>query len=1030
MKPLRLTMTGFGPYKNTEIIDFTKLNENRLFVICGNTGAGKTTIFDGICFALYGSASGSDRENYMMLRSDFADDQVHTSVELLFEIHQRRFRVLRQLPHVKKGNKTKTGEKYEFYEIIDQEETPVVDRQIVSEINLKIEELIGLTEDQFKQIIMLPQGEFRKLLTSETENKEAILRRLFKTDGYQKINEKLRNKRAEVEKAYEREKAAIDTTINNISATLPAREESVLFQTLTAEHVNVAQVLTGLEREISYYHQKIEEDKKAYQEALKLYNAKTQALFQAEALNERFEELDKKNTRLQQLQTELPHIQTKEKQLLTAERAKQIEIYEKQAEEAANEVLGKQKALAEAKSNVEKVTEALKQVEIILHEEAAKKDVRENIRTELDRLNQFLPVVQAMEVEKKALETYQKNAEETKKQLHQLEEIWKKQSEIIQQNEKQIYQDEQIIIDLPEKMEKRSNLREHWNILTNLRKLKQTHMQIKKEKQEKDEAYQQVKKHYDLLEEKWLNGQASILANHLHNGDACPVCGSLTHPNKADHQEEFVSREQLESMRKQLNEVSNHLSEAAGQLKSNQTQIEQLQASIHEMGIQFQSLEKAISEVESAGKQLNEEIITLQKKQELLAENKQKLEKVKLEYRKLEQQKHLLEKDYYEQQNLYDRTYAVYEERIRQIPESFRVLATLEAHIQQLQVQQRQLEKALEQAQANYQTQRDMLTNAHATLKHTETQLQDAKTREEKSITAFDEAITRAQFFSKAEYLEAKLPELACTQLKQEIEQFKQEKVTVERQVKELQESLHEKEKADLTVLSEEVQQWKEKYEEKLKTLQLSEKYFHEGTEIKECIEKISTQVTALEARYGVITDLYDVLRGQNSKKISFERYLQIEYLEQIIEAANYRLQQLSNGQYFLLRSERQESHGRQSGLALDVYDNYTGQIRDVKTLSGGEKFNASLCLALGMSDVIQSFQGNVRIDTMFIDEGFGSLDEESLHKAIDALIDLQKSGRMIGVISHVQALKNSFSAVLEVKKSREGYSTTKFVLK
>lgn len=1030
MKPLRLTMTGFGPYKNTEIIDFTKLNENRLFVICGNTGAGKTTIFDGICFALYGSASGSDRENYMMLRSDFADDQVHTSVELLFEIHKRRFRVLRQLPHVKKGNKTKTGEKYEFYEIIDQEETPVVDRQIVSEINLKIEELIGLTEDQFKQIIMLPQGEFRKLLTSETENKEAILRRLFKTDGYQKINEKLRNKRAEVEKAYEREKAAIDTTINNISATLPAREESVLFQTLTAEHVNVAQVLTGLEREISYYHQKIEEDKKAYQEALKLYNAKTQALFQAEALNERFEELDKKNTRLQQLQTELPHIQTKEKQLLTAEKAKQIEIYEKQAEEAANEVLGKQKALAEAKSNVEKVTEALKQAEIKLHEEEAKKDVRENIRIELDRLNQFLPVVQAMEVEKKALETYQKNAEETKKQLHQLEENWKKQSEIIQQNEKQIYQDEQIIIDLPEKMEKRSKLREHWNILTNLRKLKQTHMQIKKEKQEKDEAYQQVKKHYDLLEEKWLNGQASILANHLHNGDACPVCGSLTHPNKADHQEEFVSREQLESIRKQLNEVSNHLSEAAGQLKSNQTQIEQLQASIHEMGIQFQSLEKAIFEVESAGKQLNEEIITLQKKQELLAENKQKLEKVKLEYRKLEQQKHLLEKDYYEQQNLYDRTHAVYEERIRQIPETFRVLATLKARIQQLLKQQRQLEQALEQAQANYQNQRDMLTNAHATLKHTETQLQDAKTREEKSITAFDEAITRAQFSSKAEYIEAKLPELACTQLKQEIEQFKQEKVTVEKQVKELQESLHEKEKADLTVLSEEVQQWKEKYEEKLKTLQLSEKYFHEGTEIKERIEKISTQVTALESRYGVITDLYDVLRGQNSKKISFERYLQIEYLEQIIEAANYRLQQLSNGQYFLLRSERQESHGRQSGLALDVYDNYTGQIRDVKTLSGGEKFNASLCLALGMSDVIQSFQGNVRIDTMFIDEGFGSLDEESLHKAIDTLIDLQKSGRMIGVISHVQALKNSFSAVLEVKKSREGYSTTKFVLK
>src|SRR5699024_7988725 len=151
---------------------------------------------------------------------------------------------------------------------------------------------------------------------------------------------------------------------------------------------------------------------------------------------------------------------------------------------------------------------------------------------------------------------------------------------------------------------------------------------------------------------------------------------------------------------------------------------------------------------------------------------------------------------------------------------------------------------------------------------------------------------------------------------------------------------------------------------------------------------------------------------------------------EQIIDAANERLRHLSNGQFMLMRSDRQESHGRQSGLALDVYDAYTGQNRDVKTLSGGEKFNASLCLALGMSDVIQSFQGNISINTMFIDEGFGSLDEESLHKAIDTLVELQESGRMIGVISHVKELKTIFPAVLEVKKTKEGYSKTKFVVK
>src|SRR5690606_7316217 len=199
---------------------------------------------------------------------------------------------------------------------------------------------------------------------------------------------------------------------------------------------------------------------------------------------------------------------------------------------------------------------------------------------------------------------------------------------------------------------------------------------------------------------------------------------------------------------------------------------------------------------------------------------------------------------------------------------------------------------------------------------------------------------------------------------------------------------------------------------------------------LKEKIIEVDKQVAELEKRKNIIADLYDVIRGQNEKKISFERYLQIEFLEQILMAANERLRRLSNGQYVLQRSDRQEARGRQSGLSLDVYDSYTGQTRDVKTLSGGEKFNASLSLALGMSDVIQSYQGGVQIDTMFIDEGFGSLDEESLTKAVDTLIDLQKSGRMIGIISHVQELKNAIPAILEVYKMKEGISKTQFVIK
>src|SRR5699024_9106310 len=236
MRPLKLEITAFGPYKTTEIIDFTKLQHHQLFVISGPTGAGKTTIFDAICFALFGTASGSDRQNVMMLRSHFADDDVHTAVQFIFRLHDRTYRVLRQLGHKKVGNKTATGEKYELFEILaDEREVPAVDRQIVTEINQKLEQLIGLTEDQFKQIVMLPQGEFRKLLTSETENKEAILRRLFKTEKYKEFNQILQQKRETLMGNFSEEKKMLDHHMDSVARVCDIRENSKLGNLLKQE---------------------------------------------------------------------------------------------------------------------------------------------------------------------------------------------------------------------------------------------------------------------------------------------------------------------------------------------------------------------------------------------------------------------------------------------------------------------------------------------------------------------------------------------------------------------------------------------------------------------------------------------------------------------------------------------------------------------------------------------------------------------------------------------------------------------------
>lgn len=242
MRPLRLTMTALGPYKEKETIDFSRMEHHRLFVISGNTGAGKTTIFDAICYALYDTASGEDRYETRMLRSHFADDQTPTTVEFDFAIGSRSYRVVRQLAYRKGSNKNETPPTAELYEIGSGQAVPCVDRFTIKDINTKLQQIIGLTKDQFSQIVMLPQGEFRKLLTSDTENKEEILRRIFRTELYQKVEDRFRQLVRENKEAADRLRAELEFTVRQMSVSLPVREESSLSLTLQQDKHNVVQV--------------------------------------------------------------------------------------------------------------------------------------------------------------------------------------------------------------------------------------------------------------------------------------------------------------------------------------------------------------------------------------------------------------------------------------------------------------------------------------------------------------------------------------------------------------------------------------------------------------------------------------------------------------------------------------------------------------------------------------------------------------------------------------------------------------------
>lgn len=1019
-------MSAFGPYKFTETIDFTELNGNQLFVISGATGAGKTTIFDGICFALYGAGSGEDRRDTKMMRSDFATDDTHTSVELIFEIHNRRYRILRQLAHVKKGNKGATGERYEFFEVQATGEVPVVERQIVSEINKKIEEIIGLTLDQFSQIVMLPQGEFRKLLTSTTENKEAILRKIFKTEPYKMIHEKLKEKKVIAEAELKKEQLTQDNFTEKIIATFPNRPSN-LFQLIEEDNFNIFQLVEALKEEISFYKEKIALDERNSEEAYEMHMNKQKAYHESKVINNRFSELEVKEKQLEALKERKDEFIQKQQQLDSSERASIIEPVENYFNELELEVKGKQNQLEKAQKEKVIAEDNLQQVEVIYARESKNIESREKSVETVIYLNSLLPIFEELEIKRNELLSLEKSSTRLEQQLSTIAVNLQDQKELGRVQKLEIEKLEELIEPLDSKVQQLTLLQAQHNKLQEYKVVDQElHMLITEETKQQDK-FEQSKEAYEDIEQLWIGSQASILASKLVEGEPCPVCGSKDHPNThTGNDERFVDESALRMAKATLNKEESTLLTFKAKKETAEAQIQKVLVQLEEYEVDAGLVEQ----VETDLLDLQREVQQLRLEKETLSSLKQPYKETLAKVEKLEQEKQEVETLYREQSSQAKQAKAVYESKLSTIPSHIPTLQDLHTEIDYAKKQKEQLALAWENAQNRMKSSNDACTKARIAIEHTHKSLQEAEVKRDKALAQFKESLSKASFETLEVYLAAKLTEAERSVLKIQCEEYKQRTHTLTEQVREGKVQLENKTKVDLSPLEAELEQLKEEYEKALATSNSTKEYEKAGREIEEKIASTSERITLLEEKVHQIIDLYDILRGHNQLKISFERYVQIEYLEQIVLVANERLKHMSSGQFQLLRSERQETHGKQSGLGLDVYDAYTGQKRDVKTLSGGEKFNASLCLALGMADIIQSFQGNIRIETMFIDEGFGSLDEESLNKAIDTLIDLQKSGRMIGVISHVAELKAAIPAILEVEKQKEGYSRTKFVVK
>ncbi|AQQ51988.1 AAA family ATPase [Planococcus lenghuensis] len=1030
MRPLKLKLTAFGPYKKTEIIDFAELEHNRLFAISGNTGSGKTTIFDGICYVLYGSASGADRGESKGLRSDFAEDGTHTAVEMEFEIHNRRYRILRQMGHVKKGNKTVTGDRCEFFEIHGDGEKPCVERQIVSEINRRVEEILGLTQNQFSQIVMLPQGEFRKLLVSETDDKEVILRKIFKTEPYKWFVEKLKKKRDNAKAAFEVEQQRLDQEMSSIDSVLEKRE-SELFAVLDQDHYNVQQVLNGLEAEERDYGIAAQEGQTVYDEKRRLHENQVHVFHEAKRVNGQFQELRDKEQKLEELKDQEPVIRKKEQEKEQADRARAISGIEQQLQELADESKRKEAARIAAAEAKDVAARTLEKAEADFQKEQDRATDRETAAAELTKLEQLLPIVEDLSRRQKEKADSEAAARKAAAQLAVKKEAAEQLKTQLVGCRQEIGELENRVDTLSDKSEELNNVKEEYRLLNDLIKLEES-LEVLERRAENDRGvFEKAATAYRELESEWLRNQAQQLAAQLQDGDACPVCGSTEHPAKAGGQHETgPSKEELDAERKQLDEKDQacRTSEAARQTARIQfaDKCKETAESGLAAGQRFQELKKK----ETLRAQLMAEVESLKQEREALRQKRQSANGLAGKLDELENETRLLETEVADKREAAAQVAAVLENVMQSVPEPMRDLVRLKRSLADTEELKRKLAEAWKQAKEDYQSAKERHSNTLIEAKFKTEAAEEADRKRAKANSQFEEALEKSAFSSLETYQSAKRTETEIEKLAKEIQEYRQTRHTMINQVMELRTQLENLVESDLDELQSGLDFLKAECDKAYEAWNRSKEFGEKAAGLAERIRTSEERSMAKEAQLNHIADLHDVLRGQNGLKISFERYLQIEYLERILESANEQLRRLSHGQFVLVRSDRQEIHGRQSGLGLDVYDAYTGQTRDVKTLSGGEKFNASLCLALGMADVIQSFQGNVAIDTMFIDEGFGSLDEEALQKSIETLIDLQRTGRMIGVISHVQELKTAIPAILEVTKSKDGHSRTKFIVK
>ncbi|MGD7021253.1 SMC family ATPase [Rossellomorea vietnamensis] len=1040
MKPLQLTMQAFGPYPAAETIDFQLLENRTMFVISGKTGSGKTTIFDGISFAIYGKASGEDR-NGNDLRSQFADDNDLTEVSLTFSLRGRTYLITRSPQQEKKKARgegfTTVNAKAEFYSIDESGEKKLLAAN-VRDVDEKIKEIIQLDANQFRQILMIPQGEFRKLLTSDSKDKEAILQRLFHTEFYKNIQDKLKEESDLLKRDVEK---AVEDRTRNLLGIHPEQNEA-LRELLLEEPLNDTLIIEKLQYHNTDMNKALSELNKLFDNKQKDRDQLQKQIVQAQKLVEQFEKrrvlreqkqtLVNKREDIERLKAEIKKAHQADKLLKQDEYCHRLNRELKSVEQELEKLHIQQRELTESMHTARENWEQEQKKEEKRKEAGKKVNSLESLREDVFSYGQLEDEVSNLDGQRKRL----------KDEMKQAVEGLSAKKKILQEQEERKAALENLRIEMFEIEKAISELQSSEKLLLHYQKIAKEStllkLNLEKRNQQQKHAVQELedaRSTLNWLEGKWSKAQAGILASNLNEGDPCPVCGSEQHPVLAHLQDDLphekdikAAKEMAAEKEKRSNESSRSYYEIEAQYTSIQTQKREVLSEITEMieGIKEEHID---NELESVRRLMEAKKTDLKTGRQQLSGLQLLIENIEENKRFIEQQDKMIEQLTKDEQNLSENFYAkkgALESRRSAIPPELR---TREKFTQALLAAEKELnllQTSFEKAQEVYnRLSKDVSVN-EAQANDRQAAVDRLKTEMEDERNKFLQILEEQGFESYRAFQEAKRTESEISSMEKVVSSYGEEVRSVKDRLEELEKALLDSEEPSL----EELQQQFTLMNEELKSL--NEDYNSmkmrksENEGILEYVLQLNKKMKYMENRYSLAGHLAEMARGQNAHRLTFERYVLASFLEDILLVANERLMKMTSGRYRLIRKKDRSKGNVQSGLELLVFDQYTGQDRHVKTLSGGESFKAALCLALGLADVVQQYAGGVSLETMFIDEGFGTLDPESLDHAIEALMDIQSSGRLVGLISHVPELKERIDARLEVISSQTG-STTRF---